>query len=231
MATVVSRLARAPIDAVQTVAEAQDSELLDSLDSTEFSRHDHDHDEDYSAIGHDHDEDYSAIDHDHAEAYSAIDHDHDEAYSAIGHDHDKDYADIDHNHDEAYSVIGHDHDEDYADISHSHTQDSVSLTEQTASINATNFPNSQTAGCYRVSYTLLCITADAAALTVKASFAWTDGAGATSVDSATLSLATLGRTSGSFVVQVASGAFTYATVVDTIGTAKYAIYVTVEKIL
>ena len=78
--TVVSKRARTPIDAVQQVAEAADSELLDGKDSTEFSEHDHDHDAAYSAIDHDHDAAYSAIDHDHDADYSAIDHNHDTVY-------------------------------------------------------------------------------------------------------------------------------------------------------
>ncbi len=109
-------------------------------------------------------------------------------------------------------------------------QDHIALIEQTASISATNFTNSQTAGRYRVTYTLQCTTADERAVSVKATFAWTDNNGAASVDSDTLVLTARGRTTGTVIVQVASGAFTYATTVDTIGTAQYALYADVEKI-
>jgi hypothetical protein len=109
-------------------------------------------------------------------------------------------------------------------------KDNIALTNQGSSIGATNITNSQTAGRYRIGYSLQCTTLDAGAISVLVTFAFTDGAGATTVVSATLPLTALGRTSGVFYLQLASGNLTYATTVDTIATSKYALYITSERL-
>jgi ABC-type proline/glycine betaine transport system substrate-binding protein len=107
----------------------------------------------------------------------------------------------------------------------------VALTAQTANITSTAFTGGATAGLYRVNYCLQCTTADAAAGTVTLTVSWTDGAGATSVASAALALTAVGRTSGIFYVQLASGSITYATAnAGGYGTAQYALYETLERL-
>jgi len=109
--------------------------------------------------------------------------------------------------------------------------DHVALTGQSASIGTTNFTNAGTAGLYRVNYYLEATTLNAGATSVLATFGWTDDAGATTTVSATLVLTALGRTSGIFYVQLASGNLTYATtLVDVSGLARYALYMTCERV-
>jgi hypothetical protein len=109
--------------------------------------------------------------------------------------------------------------------------DHVALTAQGASIGTTNFTNAGTAGLYRVNYVLEATTLNAGATTVMATFGWTDDAGATTTTSAALVLTALGRTSGIFYVQLASGNLTYATTyIDVTGLSRYAIYCTVERL-
>ena len=109
--------------------------------------------------------------------------------------------------------------------------DHVALTGQLASIGTTNFTNAGTAGLYRVNYYLEATTLNAGATSVLATFGYTDDAGATTTTSATLILTALGRTSGIFYVQLASGNLTYATtLVDVSGLARYALYMTCERV-
>lgn len=109
--------------------------------------------------------------------------------------------------------------------------DHVELTAQAASIGTTNFTNAGVAGLYRVNYYLEATTLNAGATSVLATFGWTDDAGATTTVSATLVLTALGRTSGVFYAQLASGNLTYATtLVDVSGLARYALYITCERL-
>lgn len=107
----------------------------------------------------------------------------------------------------------------------------LALTAQTAAITTTALANSSTAGTYRVSYSLQDTTADLAAGTIQLNIAFTDGAGATTVNSTALVLTALGRTTGVFYLQLASGSITYATtLVGLIGTATYALYLSLERL-
>ena len=107
----------------------------------------------------------------------------------------------------------------------------VALTAQVAAISSTNFANSSTAGTYRVSYSLLTTTADAAAGTIQLSVAFTDNAGATTVVSTALILTALGRTTGVFFVRLASGSVAYSTILGgIIGTSVYALYISLERL-
>jgi hypothetical protein len=109
--------------------------------------------------------------------------------------------------------------------------DDVALTGQTAIINSTNFTNASTAGLYRLNYYLLDTSADITAGTIQLSVAFTDNAGATTVTSSALPLTALGRTSGIFYIQLASGSVAYSTVLTGIfGTAQYALYMSLERL-
>lgn len=107
--------------------------------------------------------------------------------------------------------------------------DVVALTAQTAAIGATNMTNGAARMLHRVSYYLVTTTADVTAGTIQVSIGYTDVLGATTQVSAALSLAATGRTSGQFFIQRASGNITYATtLVGIMGTAQYALYLTLE---
>lgn len=108
--------------------------------------------------------------------------------------------------------------------------DTKTLTNQGADITTTNFVNSGTAGLYRISYNLQDTTSDITAGAVTLTIAWTDGGGATTV-TATQVLTGTGRTSGSVYIQLVSGNITYATSHTGIfGSAKYALYLTSERL-
>jgi hypothetical protein len=104
----------------------------------------------------------------------------------------------------------------------------VALTNQGADIAPANLAT--VAGLYRVSYSLQDTTADITAGAVTLTISYTDGAGATT-DTAVQVLTGTGRTKGSIYVQLASGNLTYATTHTGIfGTAKYALYITTERL-
>lgn len=106
----------------------------------------------------------------------------------------------------------------------------VSLTNQGADITATNMTS--TAGTYLLSYAVECTTADAAAGAVTVTFRWTDGAGATSVANTALVLTAVGRATGTAIVRSASGNITYeAAHTGIYGTAKYAVYASLNKMI
>lgn len=108
------------------------------------------------------------------------------------------------------------------------TVTNVSLTAQAADIAATNLAT--VAGLYRVSYSLQDTTSDVTAGAVTLTLAFTDGAGSTST-TAVQTLTGLGRQSGSIYLQLASGNLTYATThTGLFGTAKYALYISVERL-
>jgi hypothetical protein len=108
--------------------------------------------------------------------------------------------------------------------------DDIILTEQLASIGSTNFTNSGVAGTYKLNYYLLCTTLNAGATSILLTVSWTDGAGATTSSSSSLPLTALGRTSGDIFIQLASGNTSYTTtLVDASGLARYALYMTMER--
>lgn len=108
--------------------------------------------------------------------------------------------------------------------------DNVALTNQGADITTTNFTNGGTAGTYRVSYSLQDTTADLTAGAVTLTLAYTDGAGA-ATSTALQALTGTGRTSGSVYLQLASGNITYATShTGVFGLAKYALYLSLERL-
>lgn len=105
---------------------------------------------------------------------------------------------------------------------------SVALTNQAADITATNLAT--ITGTYFLTYVLEDTSSDVTAGAVTLTFSWTDGAGATTLPSSALVLTSQGRTSGTVVVQLASGNLTYATShTGLFGTAKYALYITTIK--
>lgn len=110
----------------------------------------------------------------------------------------------------------------------------VSLTNQGADIGSTNFTNAGTAGLYRVSYTLEDTTTDVTAGAVTLTIAYTDGAGSATLASTAVPLTGVGivRTQGVIFIQLASGSISYSTSHTGIfGSAKYALYMTVERLL
>ena len=116
-------------------------------------------------------------------------------------------------------------------ITYDHIADTVALTAQVAIIGSTNLANSSTGATYRVNYYLETTTADVTAGTIQLQIAFTDGAGATTVLSVALSLAILGRTSGVFFVQRASGSIAYSTILTgAFGTSQYALYICLERL-
>lgn len=108
----------------------------------------------------------------------------------------------------------------------------VVLTNQGAAVTTTAFANSGTAGTYRVSWYLMDTTADVTAGTVQLTILWQDDVGVTSATSVALPLTALGRTSGSVFLQVVGGVgvFYSTAVVGIFGTAKYALYLDLERI-
>jgi hypothetical protein len=97
------------------------------------------------------------------------------------------------------------------DYGHPAIVDGVALTAQGASIGSTNFTGGDVAGLYRCNYYLECTTLNAGDVSIQLTVGWTDDAGATTTSSAALILTALGRTSGIFYIQLASGNITYLT--------------------
>lgn len=109
--------------------------------------------------------------------------------------------------------------------------DTVALTGQGAVVGPTNFANSGTAGQYRVSYSLLDTTNAALAGTIQLQIAYVDAAGVTTQTSSTIPLTAIGRTSGTFSIQLASGNIEYSTILTgAFLTAQYALYMTLERV-
>lgn len=109
--------------------------------------------------------------------------------------------------------------------------DGVALTAQGASIGSTNFTGGDVAGLYRCNYYLECTTLNAGDVSIQLTVGWTDDAGATTTSSAALILTALGRTSGIFYIQLASGNITYLTTfTGAAARAKYALYMDLERL-
>lgn len=109
--------------------------------------------------------------------------------------------------------------------------DDVALTAQVADITATNISSASVAGRYRVNYYIEATATNALAGAVIVTFAFTDAAGATTVASVPLALTALGRTSGVFFVQLASGNITYAvTHTGIFSTSAYALFIIGERL-
>jgi hypothetical protein len=115
----------------------------------------------------------------------------------------------------------------------------VALTNQGADIASTNIANTSTAGLYRVSWDVETTTSDAAAGQTTLDITWTDGAGSANLinssaaaQTPTISLTSSQRTVGTAFVHVASGSIAYSmTVSGSYGTSKYALNITVERML
>jgi len=113
----------------------------------------------------------------------------------------------------------------------------VDLTGQTAAIGSTNLSNTPPAGIYVVHVVVECTTASGSgAPTLDMNLAWTDTLGATNRNATAnpgetafpLSLAATGRTSATFIIQVASGNISYSTTINAAsGSPQYAIYIRV----
>jgi hypothetical protein len=109
--------------------------------------------------------------------------------------------------------------------------DDVALTAQSASIGSTNFTNGGVAGNYRLNYYLNATTLNIGATSIMLTIAWTDDAGATTTSSIALPLTALGRTSGIFYIQLASGSVSYSTtLIDATGLARYSLYMDLERL-
>lgn len=106
----------------------------------------------------------------------------------------------------------------------------VQLTTQSADIGSTTLVS--TAGLYRVSYYLVDTTSAVGAGAVTVTIGWTDAGGAkTAVSSSVLLTGTTSFAQGTVFVQLASGNLTYLTSHTGIfSTAKYALYLSVERI-
>lgn len=108
---------------------------------------------------------------------------------------------------------------------------SVQLTNQSADIGSTNFANTSTAGLYRISYSLEDTTSDVTAGAVTLTIAYTATAGAITVPSSAQILTGVGLTQGTIFAQLASGSVSYSTAhTGLFGTAKYALYMTAERL-
>ncbi len=107
----------------------------------------------------------------------------------------------------------------------------IALTLQSADISASSFGNS-TNGQYRVTYYLVCTTADAGAGGVTLTLAANDGTAARSFASGAVSLAATNFDSGEFILRVGNTTQpTYAiSHTGSYGTAKYALYLTIEPL-
>lgn len=109
----------------------------------------------------------------------------------------------------------------------------VSLTGQTADITETEFDNTDTAGFYRINIYLVTEVADAAAGFVQVMIHWSDVSGQqTGVMGA--DLATLGdhNNDAPIVFYLASGSISYdVTHSGDYGTAQYALYIVVERLM
>lgn len=110
--------------------------------------------------------------------------------------------------------------------------DTKSLTAQTADIADTALTTTG-AGLYRINYYLLDTTADLTAGAVTLNIKFTDAATARTISSAAVILtATTGFTQGEIIAQLASGSLTYGVTHSGIfGTAAYALYLTIERII
>lgn len=107
----------------------------------------------------------------------------------------------------------------------------VSLTNQSADITSTNFANI-TNGQYLITYSILDTTSDITAGAVTLTIGYTDDAGATTQTAGPLALTSLGRLSGTFVVQRASTNITYAiSHTGLFGSAKFALYLGCIKVI
>ncbi len=105
----------------------------------------------------------------------------------------------------------------------------VALTGQTTTIGPTTIASAGSQ--FLLTYTLLDTAADVTAGAVQLTVNYTDDAGATVQASASVALTALGRTSGLFSIQRASGNITYTvTLTGIIGTATYAIYATLLRL-
>ena len=108
--------------------------------------------------------------------------------------------------------------------------DALSLVTQTTSIAATDIAGTETEGLYKLTYYLQVTTADALATSVSATIAWND-ASARSNTSAVILLNATNFTQGTLFIKTdGSQAIKYSTTVVTIGNARYALDISVEKI-
>lgn len=117
------------------------------------------------------------------------------------------------------------------------TSHNIALTAQTASILGTNIPGTSTAGTYSIEFYLVTTTADAGAVSVSVDFTWNDGTAARTIASSALPLTSTGyinhvtgTTNGNMILTDGSGSIQYSTTVNTIGTATYALYISVIKL-
>lgn len=111
--------------------------------------------------------------------------------------------------------------------------DTRSLTAQSAAIGSTNFTNAAVAGFYRVSYYMVCTTAQLSSPPVLTlTLAWTDASSNKTIASATVSCANTNNfTQGTVFVQQASGNLSYSTSnTNSFTTARYALYMSVERL-
>lgn len=110
--------------------------------------------------------------------------------------------------------------------------DKISLTAQVADIADTAFAGN-TAGVYRLSYYILDTTADALAGAVTLNIKFTDNGAARTISTSPVVLSALtGFAQGDIVVRLASGNITYGvTHTGIFGTADYALYLTLERII
>lgn len=108
----------------------------------------------------------------------------------------------------------------------------LALINQGAAIAPTNFTGVVAPGTYQLNYTLEDTTQALGAGTIQLSVGYTNDAGAASQTSATVTLTSLGAVaSGIMVIQLASGAISYAAVLaGIISTAKYALYMTMTRL-
>jgi hypothetical protein len=112
------------------------------------------------------------------------------------------------------------------------TVDIVELTNQSADIGVTNFASANVVGTYRISYYILTTTTAVGAGSVRFTVAWNDGTGARSINAAMNALTAPGPfAQGTIFVRLGSGSVSFNTTHTGIySTAKYAVYITCERV-
>lgn len=117
--------------------------------------------------------------------------------------------------------------------------DDVALTAQNASIVSTNFANAGNVGTYRISFYLVCSTADLTAGTIRMDVTFNDGVAARTLTGVAVALTSTANKTTKFtntdidgsLIKLGSGSIAYSTtLIGVAGTSQYALYATLERL-
>lgn len=117
--------------------------------------------------------------------------------------------------------------------------DDVALTAQNASIVSTNFANAGNVGTYRISFYLVCSTADLTAGTIRMDVTFNDGVAARTLTGVAVDLTSTANKTTKFtntdidgsLIKLGSGSIAYSTtLIGVAGTSQYALYATLERL-